>query len=171
MKKKLLSLVAIMFCGFALFTLTACGSEKAKTFTTDFGYSITLTTAYSEKAKTLNFDYVLESKNVVVMVKEETFTELNALATVSDAANMTIEDYLNLVYNANKSQFVGFSTPPTLDSETNLWYFIYSNNGFDYYGFANKGAESFYLTQFAEKSADEVHPETYLKHALTITVE
>lgn len=158
MKKILCCLLVVLF----LFSLTACGGESAKEFTSN-GMTVTLTDAFQE-TNYEGYTVCYESKDVAVFVLKESFSIQEGFGDLS------LDDYAELVYAANASK-----NPSAVAKEDGLTVMEYSflnqqeNQTYSYYSAMFKGTDAFWLVQFAcVEDKYEAKRDTFVEWAKTV---
>ena len=157
-RKGLVVLIIAAMIGFTVGILLYSGifSDKdpnPKAFSKE-GMTIELTNQFREN-NYQGFTVVYESKKVAVFTLKEEFTLLEGLE------NKTVKQYAEMVIETN-----GF-TSSTVKTEDGLTYFEYdftnpeSNDTYNYYAYAYKANDAFWLIQFAtlEENVDECKPQ------------
>ncbi len=168
MKKKIVSVFALVFCVFSIFMLASCGAPKEKTFVSEKGISITLTDEFQEMSVS-NIDFALTTNKVAFFANKETFQQLDTLGGQSNSSSMTVKEYAELVKKNN-------SLSGGVQEHDGMADFDYTKNvdgvRYIYTAFALKGSDCFWLCQFAMKESDyDDNFNQFLKWANTIEVE
>lgn len=127
------------------------GSAEPKTFTKD-GMSVTLTDAFKE-TEAEGYDVAYESKKEVVFAQKESFDLAEGFG------DLTVEEYAELVLEANESN-------EEIKSEDGLLYFEYDATGdnkvdYHYYAFFYKANDAFWMVQMAtyKNKAQDARPQ------------
>ena len=143
--KKIAILMAVLMLTLAL---ASCGLAGEKTYTVD-NLSITVKGFFSEQNE-LNeeYDLILISPEVGVMILKETFAEFEEAKLDTD---MSVKEYAEIVMEGNK-----LTGAPT--EEDGLTYFTYTAEAdgteFTYMGFCFRGTDAYWLVQIYCATAD-----------------
>ena len=136
--KKIAILMAVLMLTLAL---ASCGLAGEKTYTVD-NLSITVKGFFTEQNE-LNeeYDLILISPEVGVMILKETFAEFEEAKLDTD---MSVKEYAEIVMEGNK-----LTGAPT--EEDGLTYFTYTAEAdgteFTYMGFCFRGTDAYWLVQ------------------------
>ena len=156
MKKVLVGLLAVLLA-FSMASCALFGSQKiyeksAKTFSVD-GMSITLTSGFTE-AEFEGYVVCYDSSEVAIFVIEEEFS------LIDGASDWSIEDYADLVRQANLDQNPVVSEDEGLITMKYNYYNADEKTSYSYYSVMFKGPSAFWLVQFAceQNSFEEYKP-------------
>lgn len=157
--KKFLSL---LLAAVMLFGLTSCMKATPKDFTCE-GMTVTLTNRFKE-ANYEGYTVCYQSSDMIVIVLKESFSLQAGLD------QMTVEEYANLVRQANTSK-----SPSELTKHENFYSMEYTflneqeNQTYSYFTTMFKGTDAFWMIQFASKEEDyAAHKDTFLEFANSV---
>lgn len=141
-------ILALCLLAILLVSLFGCvGSSAEKTFSKD-GFEITLISAFRETTIDGYFA-CYDSQDAAVFVVKEDFTLFD------NAADMTVNDYAELVKTSNASY-----NPSAITVSDGISFFDYTfentqeNTTYHYYTTFFKGTDAFWMVQFASKDSD-----------------
>jgi hypothetical protein len=143
-------------------------AKEAKTFNKD-GISVTLTDEFYEKDYVSANIYLESAKNIFIGIKES-FSDLNSVGIYSTS---TESQYAQVILNQNVLEEEILTNT---QNDITLTYIVYqktvSEKDFTYLAVFKKGAQYFYMLQFACETKNYSDTENqFLEWARTITVE